>query len=1022
MYNNEIVFKFNPCKIYSIEDNFKIHCNIQSGVDKERKIEVSIDNKNLKTIKKFTKEFDICLLDLFKTISVGEHSINIAVYENDKVIGRLYYPSVQFVTPEEITISERNECPYLSTYYIEPILEINKPWQVEVNIDDYYGSYYKEFDLDKKYKIHIKVDDKEDRVIENLSGGNHFIDMPAFSEYGQYEFCLYCEDERGIYSHELWNEVWVKPPMEEKVYEMTEQDLIDYNIVNKCFENIVAVPFSQEEYDELMAVTDTILRCDKRDEILNNKEEVLNYQIPSGEYALFFPDFDNDGEYDRYSGWMYREQFIRYADDYNEEELNNIALNNRLGLQQFLDDKIAEGYTTVKLIKDSYFLVEKRDKLEGEGHGSGSAIYIEADNFTLDMNNAKIKLNKHNLDSSQILGIHFSFNTHVINGHFEGDAFTHVYDNSAEWNNGMGIHGGCKYCSIQNCTLEHDSGYGYVGGGVSVNRSGSKGYTTGLQGIGKFTNGDLDSNGNWVEASDRCVTDFVNITEFINEYKSYYGDVEQVKGQISIYLGYQGNGMHAWNLKVFTYDENKNFLEEHTGYQYREMKFHKDTKFIRVVGFAPEEYVGTNLNLVHFTRPINCVSKDITIKEIRGTGGAWTGSNNCLFENINIYNAGNHVTPVAFDFEDGWDQMQDVTIRNMNAYECFKSDSLTVTAGHNFILEDTDCISTAFWKRSRNAKIRNCNINRFSIEYTDIRKTGSYKIYNVTAKEIATQSNNYVKDVKINSHPSGYVKNGEFTSLSLLSGDTFYIQDSIVNLPAENGWSGYLSKGHKVKNCIIDTEFERIDLAFNNAYPYPEFYDCIFKKRVCLRHNHGYRGSYIENCVFEDGLYMQPSVLEYDEGTKHIHFRNCILEIKDPSNSFIRNCPYVYSIGDVYITFENCTFNIHETAKSYFIEDGSTSERGTIEFINCTFNSLKDMIFFYPHILYGDQGIYENLTFKLINTKLPDNFSTEEALAREGIHILEINEDEPVSNIRNFNNVYVNGKKIIIYYKGKRIN
>lgn len=1012
MYNNEVVFKFNPCKIYSIEDSFKIHCNIQSGIDKERKIEVSID-KNLKTIKKFKKEFDICLLDLFKTITPGEHSINIAVYENNEMIGRLYHPTVKFVTPEEITISERNECPYLSTYYINPILEINKPWQIEVDVDDYYGSYYKEFDLDKKYKIHIKVDGKEDRIIENLSGGNHFIDMPAFSEYGQYEFCLYCEDERGIYSHELWNEVWVKPPMEERVYEMTEQDLVDYNIVNKCFENIVAVPFSQEEYEELMAAANDAPRCNKRDEILNNKEEVLNYQIPSGEYALFLPDFDNDGKYDRYSGWMYREQFIRYADDYNEEEINNIALNNRLGLQQFLDDKIAEGYTTVKLIKNSYFLVDKRGKLEGEGHGSGAAIYIEADNFTLDMNDAKIKLNKHNSDSSEILGIFFSFNTHVINGHFEGDAFTHIYVDDAEWNNGMGIHGGCKYCSIQNCTLEHDSGYGYIGGGITVNRSGSKEYVTGLKELGKFTNGDLDSNGNWVEANDRCVTDFVDITEFINDYKHYYGDVEQVKGQISMYLGFQGNGMHAWNLKVFTYDENKNFLEEHNGYQYREMKFHKNTKFIRVVGFASEEYVGTNLNLLHFTRPINCVSKDITIKEIRGTGGAWTGSSNCLFENINICNAGNHVTPVAFDFEDGWDQMQDVTIRNMDAYEC-QSNDLTICAGHNFIIEDSG-IAITCWERSRNTKIRNCNLKGLTIMYTDIRETGSYKVYNTTTYAISTSSNNYVKDVKTSSYPSGYVKNGEFTSLSLLSEDIFYIQDSIVNLPAEDGWSGYLSTGHKLKNCVIDTEFDLIDLSFNGGIL--EFYDCVFKKRVRFSNHNTYIGSYVENCIFEDGLYLQPSV-EHPGSTKHIHFRNCILEVKDPSNSFIITAPFDFSIGDIYITFENCIFNIHETAKSYFIEDESTAKKGIVEFINCTFNSTKDMLFFYPK----PTDVYENLTFKLINTKLPDNFSTEEALAREGIYILEINEDEPVSNIRNFNNIYVNGKKIIICYKGKRIN
>ena len=196
--------------------------------------------------------------------------------------------------------------------------------------------------------------------------------------------------------------------------------------------------------------------------------------------------------------------------------------------------------------------------------------------------------------------------------------------------------------------------------------------------------------------------------------------------------------MTNWALKVFAYDKDKKFLEEYVGYQYRDIKYHKDTQFIRVVGLAPSDSVDTNLCLVHFIRPINCVSRNLTVTESRGTGGAWNGMNNCLFENIDMICCGSHVTPVGFDFEDGWDQMQDTTIRNMNFYNRPGTADLMTCAGQNFILEDMKEGSWYVYGRTRNIVIRNCTCTadlRFLHEGN--LKSGTYRVYNSNLQSIA---------------------------------------------------------------------------------------------------------------------------------------------------------------------------------------------------------------------------------------------------------------------------------------------
>ena len=77
-------------------------------------------------------------------------------------------------------------------------------------------------------------------------------------------------------------------------------------------------------------------------------------------------------------------------------------------------------------------------------------------NLTLDMNQATIKLNQFTGDSAYMLSLDNTYDSHLINGNFEGDYYEHDYINSpnnSEWPLGIGLSGNAEYSSIENVNV-----------------------------------------------------------------------------------------------------------------------------------------------------------------------------------------------------------------------------------------------------------------------------------------------------------------------------------------------------------------------------------------------------------------------------------------------------------------------------------------------------------------------------------------------------------------------------------------
>ncbi|EOT2917249.1 hypothetical protein [Clostridium perfringens] len=557
----------------------------------------------------------------------------------------------------------KNEVPYLSTYYIKPIVKPGENVILDFYISDYNHKSYTEENLSDRYTVTVKVDGKKDIIKKNLKAGDNSINIGRFKEIGEQKFSIICTDQYGRNSHELFNYFLVRDEPTVKEYSMTENDLILYNINNN-----------------------------------DNKEN---------------------------------------------------GKNTREGLQKLLDNKKAEGYNKLKLLPGIY-------RIDHTG-----TIFIPTE-FTLDLNQSTIRLNGFTGDRALMIELNNTFDSHVINGTIEGDYYEHDYNNSpnnSEWVNGIGIGGESKYSSFENLVVKNITGYG-GGNGIANSRDGDIGYTYfPYKEIGDtFKLGDIDrKTGSIIESNNRTTSDFINIEE--------YSKVGYLS--ISRYLGYQGNPCDTWNLVCHFYDKDKNYINSIDSYQYRRVGVPDDAKYMKVT-ILGENYP-KDLSIQLFRVPTHCAFKNVKFENCRAVGLAQAAMKDMLVENCEFTKSGQVLAKCAYDAEDGWDMMQDVTFRGLNFYDNPNNDFLTC-AGHNFIVENMKDGKVYFWERTNSYVVRNCeNLKSTTLRNSSRKQTGYVRFYdntvNLNISILSEKNNNWplvVKDSKINGNAMNSLGMGKY--------------------------------------------------------------------------------------------------------------------------------------------------------------------------------------------------------------------------------------------------------------------
>ena len=889
--------------------------------------------------------YDAIYIDNYEIDGDSNISTTLTISDPDKTISFKYN---EIEIPDDLNW---NEVPYISTYYIKPVVKPGEEVFIDYYITDYYYKEYMEkYNLkndewgddnwteevwnNETFTVTVRVEGQDDKLYHYLKAGDHQVSLGSFSTEGEQKFSILCTDKYGRNSHELFNFFLVQEDIEVKEYIMTEDDLLTYNIKNI------------DDYEKKVYVKVNKLI----DSTIDTKiEEVASSTIvPSHKYICFIGTTEEDENgnpiMQTKPARFWLNTIIKYATDYDKDTVLMESTNTRIGLQKLLDDKKLEGYNKLLLLPGIY-------RIDHE-----APIYIPTE-FTLDMNNSTLKQNQFTGNKSLMIELNNTFNSHVINGNIEGDYFSHDYANStnnSEWINGISIGGESKYSSFENLSIKNITGYGSTNG-LSNSRDNTLSYTYIYPRVigNNFYIGDIDRNtGLDITSTTRTTSDYRDI--------SGYSDIGYLS--VSIYLGYQGNPCGTWNLICHFYDGNKKFLKSIDSYQYRRIAVPKNSKYMRIT-ILNISYP-TNLSIQYFRIPTHCSFKNLKYENCRCVGMAPATMKDILLENCEFTNCGQSGAKCALDAEDGWDSMQDVTFKSLK-FNANPNNYFLTCAGHNFVIDGQKNGKVYIWERTRSLIIKNCKNIDLILQgggKDNIVRHGIYRIFNNNFNSASTV-NNLSKHNISSTYISGLVSH---STLSILSSASIYT-DCIVSVSSKN--LGYLS-AISMTNCVftpLSTFSDRYSLQFNGGHLSSySFNNCKFNGKCQLSNNNGFYSAIFSNCSFND-VFIIPSVLSNSNDL--ILFENC--NINYTEYNFIYYSPAAYTKGTYsQIKFNFCTITNSNSKSTVFIY-AYAKPNGYCFFNNCTITLPLTITIFdgYPTNL----SYIENYNINFKNSTLPSD-------------------------------------------------
>ena len=879
-------FKFNNNDAYILKSDLKLVTGLVTikYIDKPTQIEIATEDviENLSmgnyTYNAKAVEGYRVLCSPTKTITLTDESPNASItFEYD----------IAYLT---LDVSKQNEVPYISTYYIKPVVEVGEEVFIDYYITDYYYKEYLEEDYSENFTVTVRIEGKTDKVFRNMKAGDHQVSLGSFSNLGEQKFSILCTDAYGRNSHELFNFFLVRNPIVWNEYVMTEEDLKTYNIKNT------------DNYEVKKIIDLSTLSNKTSARVKAALVDTASKIIPNSKtYVCVIADTTGDGTPDN---WWAENQVV-YASDYDKDAVLQESINTRKGLQQLLDDKKSAGFNKLKLLNGFYRIDHQ------------SPLYIPSE-FTLDLNYSTIKLNQFTGDSCLMLTLNNTFNSHVVNGIIDGDYFSHDYSNSnnnSEWPLGVQINGEAKYSSFENLTIKNITGYGSTNG-ISKSRDGilDTTYLSPMYLGNIFVLGDIDRNtGLSIPSNSRTTCDYKDI--------SGYSDI----GYLSInrHLGYQGNPCGTWNLICHFYDAEKNYIKSIDAYQYRRINVPVNSKYIRIT--ILNIAYPTDLFIEYFRIPTHCSFKNINYENCRCVGMAPAAMNNMLVDSCEFTNCGQSGAKCAFDAEDGWDMMQDTTFKTLKFNNNPNNHFLTC-AGHNFIIDGQVNGKIYIWSRTRALLVKNCKKVDITLQSGGKEAIVQHGVYRIFNNEFTggTVANNLSKNNISTGTLSGLVYN---STIAKPTSNSYYY--NCVIEPIESHL-GYLSNLTMI-NCV-----------FNSNEKYKNKYTLTLTGSTLSNLN----DRFFENCKF----YGKSQFNISGKTTLIIstQFKDCLF-----NDSYIVIDGLNLNSNNLTL-FENCSFRYSSNSFTYLDSYGTNPcNFGTVKFTNCTINNinnnLKPFIYIYSH-------------------------------------------------------------------------
>lgn len=649
-------------------------------------------------------------------------------------------------------------------------------------------------------------------------------------------------------------------------------------------------------------------------------------------------------------------------DKFNIYNNNTNAVETTEGLNKLIHYASDNGYKKIVLPKGTYSIDEN------------NTVKMDVSNMILDLNKSLFKTRPNSNESSLMCEISGgATNSHIINGTLEGDLDEHDYSisESSEFGNAVCIKN-ADYSSFEDLTIRKFVGYGATTmfgeyDFADENGKGARRNAFGIPGAEKRVLGDI-KNGEFVENENRISTiEFMPLKAQFND-KQYDYNFE-VLGFFSLgaYLGYQGNVTDNWVYEAHFYDENKNYIETIEGYAYRKMRFSNEAKYVKFTFLSNSEEVLTNDKITIFAlhNPINSAFKNIKLEDIRCVGVALCGFNNMLVDNMTFKHCGWKMANSAWDAEDGWDMMQDLTIRNSEFIKDTGNGNVYLNCGgHNFIAENNKNFGSFQYERCRSFVYRNNIMNSGSKEVRrdDMTRSGYFRSYGNTyeddglvAKVNKDNSTLVYKNEIINGGVYGRT-GGENRKIKII--DSVITEGNIGGEDVEfinctfNDYSGLLN-GATYKNCVFNGNTQLNINGLNENI----FIDCTFNDNTEIRRTPSAK---FTNCTFDELKIMLGNSNGLDK--EKFIFNNCTINVSKDSN-FIEA---INSVADLGITFKACKI---KQSGDY---DLFNVQRINIDavFENCQINKTEGYLL--DGYYNADYMTEVNIKIKLIDTKVDE--------------------------------------------------
>ena len=135
---------------------------------------------NIKYIDK-PAQIEIATEDVIENLSMGSYTYNAKTVDGYSVLGD--YSKTVTLTEESpnasitfeydivylpLDISKQNEVPYISTYYIKPVVEPGEEVFIDYYITDYYYKEYLEEDYSENFTVTVRIEGQADKVFRNM--------------------------------------------------------------------------------------------------------------------------------------------------------------------------------------------------------------------------------------------------------------------------------------------------------------------------------------------------------------------------------------------------------------------------------------------------------------------------------------------------------------------------------------------------------------------------------------------------------------------------------------------------------------------------------------------------------------------------------------------------------------------------------------------------------------------------------------------------------------------------------------